>query len=267
MKDESLDYGREMNELLAEIHNKITRNSSNLSDRVEDQLTGNFFGSLRYLPFQDGLSKMLYTAQFSNEVVSSKWEEALSRLEAYELEYKFWFRHEKCEIDLLLSSSDILIGIEVKYISGLSSDDEIGTEVLDYRESRNQLLRYTVMLEQIAGNRPVYILFLAPFEMMNAVRKTLLTRYPNVQLGFMNWQDLHQQLSLIGKEKLDIGHQLIVEDLKQLLEKKELVRFRGFVSDISSQQVTSESYQFSEEVIQFNWPSIQIKGDYYEYKR
>jgi|GEM_PF-4181867 len=34
--------------MLAEIHNKISGTGSNLSDRLEDQLTGDFFGTLRY---------------------------------------------------------------------------------------------------------------------------------------------------------------------------------------------------------------------------
>lgn len=50
---------KEMRQVIAELHNKISQNGSNLSDRLEDQLTGDFFGSIRYLPFEIGLKPVL----------------------------------------------------------------------------------------------------------------------------------------------------------------------------------------------------------------
>ena len=38
--------------LIAEIYNKISKDGRNLSDRLEDQLTGDFFGTLRYMSFK-----------------------------------------------------------------------------------------------------------------------------------------------------------------------------------------------------------------------
>lgn len=43
--------------MIAEIHSKISSSGSNLSDRLEDQLTGDFFGAIGYLPFQVGLKR------------------------------------------------------------------------------------------------------------------------------------------------------------------------------------------------------------------
>ena len=40
--------------MIAEIRGKISHTSSNLTERLEDHLTGNVFGSLRYLPFSLG---------------------------------------------------------------------------------------------------------------------------------------------------------------------------------------------------------------------
>jgi hypothetical protein len=45
--------------MLAELHGKISRTGSNLHERLEDQLTGDFFGALRYIPFNDGIKKIL----------------------------------------------------------------------------------------------------------------------------------------------------------------------------------------------------------------
>ncbi|WP_179863669.1 hypothetical protein [Bacillus toyonensis] len=45
--------------MIAEIHGKISSDSSNLSERLEDKLTGDIFGSLRYLPYLKGLYQLL----------------------------------------------------------------------------------------------------------------------------------------------------------------------------------------------------------------
>ena len=40
---------------IAEIKGKISSTGSNLSDRLEDLLTSDVFGPLRYIPFDEGL--------------------------------------------------------------------------------------------------------------------------------------------------------------------------------------------------------------------
>ena len=45
--------------LIAEIKGKISNTGSNLNDRLEDNLTGNVFGTLRYISFEKGLKKIL----------------------------------------------------------------------------------------------------------------------------------------------------------------------------------------------------------------
>jgi hypothetical protein len=57
-------------QLLAEIHNKIAANGSNLTDRLEDKLTGDFFGTLRYLPFEIGMKSVLSSVRFENNKVT-----------------------------------------------------------------------------------------------------------------------------------------------------------------------------------------------------
>ncbi|MEK4246582.1 hypothetical protein MKZ20_14770 [Psychrobacillus sp. FSL K6-2684] len=43
--------------MIAEIRGKISRSGSNLTERLEDNLTGNVFGALRYLPYERGNGK------------------------------------------------------------------------------------------------------------------------------------------------------------------------------------------------------------------
>ena len=48
---------------IAEIHGKLSSSGSNISDRLEDLLTADVFGCLRYLPFEKGFQKILTRAQ------------------------------------------------------------------------------------------------------------------------------------------------------------------------------------------------------------
>ena len=43
--------------MIAEIKGKVNMQNTNLTSLREDELTGNFFGNLRYIPFAKGLKK------------------------------------------------------------------------------------------------------------------------------------------------------------------------------------------------------------------
>ena len=84
--------------MLAELHGKLSANGS-FTDRLEDQLTGDIFGALRYLPFELGMGPLLSAS-------------SLPALRAY-LErhgpqgywadrFYFWPRHPLGELDALL---------------------------------------------------------------------------------------------------------------------------------------------------------------------
>ena len=45
--------------MIAEIKGKLSSTGSNLTNRLEDDLTGNFFGNLRYMSFNKGLKLIL----------------------------------------------------------------------------------------------------------------------------------------------------------------------------------------------------------------
>lgn len=51
--------------MIVEIRNKISSSGSNLTDRLEDQLTGNVFGALRYLSSELGLRRAISKARAS----------------------------------------------------------------------------------------------------------------------------------------------------------------------------------------------------------
>jgi hypothetical protein len=253
--------------LLAEIHNKISQTGSNLSDRLEDKLTGDFFGAIRYLPFETGLNHVLSTVDVSMMNNRDKWLKYIAEMNGYILEFEFWKREEEGEIDLFLSSEEVIIGIEVKYLSGLSSEDEDGLDTIDYTESVNQLARYSRMLEKLSDGRDAYLILLAPYQMMDTVRKNMIAQpvfSPAVNLGFLSWEDILESLKTINLALLEKGEQLIIQDLQALLTKKGLTRFYGFNEDIFNQPIFKESYTFTcENNVEkhLNWPTKQIRKD------
>lgn len=54
--------------MLAEIQGKISRTGSNLTERLEDNLTGNVFGVLRYIPFSAALGEVLANGVYPKSV-------------------------------------------------------------------------------------------------------------------------------------------------------------------------------------------------------
>jgi hypothetical protein len=252
--------------MLAEIHHKIAKNGSNLSERLEDNLTSDFFGTIRYLPFELGMQEVLLTVEFDDHQLKSYWSESIYLLRDYPFRYHFWHKIGPDEIDLLLISDDLVIGIEVKLYSGLSSEDEDIDPERDYETSKNQLARYSAMMEKNFKNtKDKYLLFVAPYQTMSSVKvrmQNVSIISPDVQLGFMNWQDIHQRLdSLTSTNK---SAQLILTDLRNLLKAKELVHFHGFQSALSP-IISSNIYSFSGK---WRWKNQQImEGKYYVFNR
>lgn len=259
--------------MLADIHHKISQSGRNLSDRMEDKLTGDFFGAIRYLPFQNGLRHVLSSARFNDSYIQNDWLQFLKQTKDYEAELSFRPRHQEGEIDLIVRCSHTLIGIEGKYLSGLSSDDQEEEQVIDYKESRNQLARYSRMLKELSEGQPSYLLFLAPFDMMNAVKKSVQDRpiiSPSVSLGFLCWQDVLEALNNLDTSTLDTGRQLIVNDLQALLLKKNLTRFHGFNLTAMDETITRTAYTFQSNQLSkkanWTWPATNIKeGTHYDF--
>jgi hypothetical protein len=254
--------------MIAELHNKISSQGSNLSERLEDQLTGNFFGHIRYLPFEKGLKRVLQSVHFSNPVQKKQWEELLRSVKGYEPVFEFWPKHPEGEIDLRMQLGNIVIGIEVKYESGLSSEDEQESSIpIDFNESRNQLARYARMLNDINDGNDTFLIFLAPFSSMNAVETLINTRKqvisPGVHLGFFSWQDVLESLEEFSEIDLNVGQYMIINDLKALLCKKGFERFKGFNHKLLNTNISSEYYIFKAKGDHFHlqWSKNSIEED------
>jgi len=237
--------------LISEIKGKISQTGSNLTNRLEDKLTGDFFGAIRYLPFEDGLKGVLSQVHFARQKDIEEWNKMLSTQIGYVGKYTFWPSHPKGEIDLLIEFGNVIVGIEVKYMSGISSEDEqTQNEPMNYAESVHQLSRYSEMLEERACNRKAYLIFLAPYSIQQNVMQALDVQYqisPLVTVGFVNWEDLHTEIVQMSQRAKPGVQQLILTDTEQLLRVKRLVRYSGFTKKNTTQNIPHVPYVFYED--------------------
>lgn len=233
--------------MLAELHGKLSADGS-FSDRLEDQLTGDIFGALRYLPFELGMGPIL----------SAVRPPALAeRLEAHLLQgpwadrFHFWPRHPLGELDGLLELDGALAGIEIKYRSGLSSED--------------QLEREGAILRDLAGDgQAAFLVFVAGEDAcMDICRGVTLTS--GVPLAWVSWQKILTVFE--GISACDPFQRLILRDMTALLRRKGFDRFRGFPvqgPDVRRGEVFS--YQWNRDAFSFpSAPRIQ-GGDFYVYR-
>ncbi|MGK5508472.1 hypothetical protein [Brevibacillus formosus] len=188
----------------------------------------------------------------------------LDRTLGYSYEMEFWPKHELGEIDLRFTLENSLIGIEVKYFSGLSSEDEdpyISTE-----DSKNQLSRYSCMLSTFAEIEHKYLVFLAPQTMVTLVKTDLSHRSiiaKGVCIGFLSWEEVLEQLLQVHLEDAPLYQKLILQDIQALLKRKGFARFTGFDKGIAELDVTKEAYEYrtQEDDRSICWPTVAISEE------
>ena len=217
--------------MVEEFYGKISRSGSNLSDSSEDKLTGDFFGTLRYMDFCDGLQPILCGALRKSEKQQAESQAAIQLIEnanctniSDEEHIKFWPKHDLGELDVLLNFDNCCIGIEVKFQSGLSSDD--------------QLIREANILCDLAKDKKKILLFIAKHESCISVyRKYKNIISKDVHFVFASWEDILQSMKDIlngGKgSKYTFGQKLMIRDLVRLLTRKDFDTFLSMTNGIA----------------------------------
>ena len=195
--------------MIAEIYHKF-------STDLEDVLTGDFFGAMRYMPFNRGLNQI-----FKNYAVSEDPQvtHILSNAADDDFNFEFWKRSENglVEIDGFIPLTSVGIGIEVKYRSGLSGGDQLEKEaqVLDeWCKGKEKLL---ILIGEAEEAKAIYI--------ENKDKRV----FRDVHLAYLSWQDI-----LLGLDQVLISssyEKKMIEDLKTLLREKGFVSFEGFSID------------------------------------
>lgn len=196
--------------MIAEIYHKMSCN-------LEDEITGNFFGNMRYLPFTKGLKTIFSTAIKSDDKCVNT---IIADMNEDDFNFEFWKYSELGygEIDCYLENSGVSIGIEVKYKSNLSGE--------------NQLEREAAMLNEWSKFGEKILLFVA---MENDARNVYLRNkdkdcFKSVHLAYVTWQDILLCLDMIQTN--DIYEERVVKDLKAYLQEKGFASFGGFGSAI-----------------------------------
>ena len=227
--------------MVEEFYGKISRSGSNLSDNLEDKLTGDFFGTLRYLEFCDGLQPILCGALRISEKQQETSQTAIQLIENVnctnirdEEHIKFWPKHELGELDVLLDFDNCCIGIEVKLNSGLSSDD--------------QLIREAEILCDLAKDKEKILLFIAGHESCVSVYRAYkaVIRKQGVCFVFASWEDILQSMKdlLNGGDgsKYTSGQRLMISDLVKLLTRKGFDTFLSMTNGISNESIEKGGY-------------------------
>ena len=214
--------------MIAEIYGKISSTGSNLSDRLEDKLTGDIFGTLRYLPFDLGIGPIL-SASHSLELSEMMAENASPTYKMF-----FWPYHPDGELDVRIDLDNAIIGIEVKYQSSLSTEDEAdyssaGGEGVD-KVSVNQLSRESRIVREVAGpNKKAFLILVAgdkdcADKISDVTGRNLIE--DSVELAYISWQEI--MLMLERQQSDNPLYTCILEDMVALLRKKGFERFCGF---------------------------------------
>jgi len=259
--------------MIAEIYGKVSSTNSNLTERSEDELTGNFFGNLRYLPFDKGMRHILKSSVYPS----------LSAFDNFDAEawpnddcVFFWKREAEAEPDVLLVFDNTVIIIEVKYLSGLSSDDTIdNSEASDIRKqdekSCNQLVREGELLERIARGREKILLLLAPEAVAHKIYSDVVERkiLSSVQFGYITWQKAFDALQEIAENTSGRFERTVVDDLIKLLYKKGFEGFRTFNIIPSFVVNVAETWKFDYSAASIGFSFLvgkNVKKDeYYEF--
>lgn len=253
--------------MIAEIKGKVNKQNTNLTELREDELTGNFFGNMRYIPFTKGLKKILKNAirpvelqSMIDDIDVSYWDDKIFLWE------KIRENDNITELDVRMDFSSIIIGIEVKYQSGLSSEDKESDESISAENSFNQLSREARILRLVGADKKKLLLLLAD-DLACAETIQGIKVIEGVQLGYLSWQEVLIQLKELTE--LNNFEQLIVADIIELLEKKGFLRFSGFEMDIRDISNKDNWYfELPKKIKRFSFGSNKIVEDgYYEFER
>ncbi|RCX11229.1 hypothetical protein DFR58_1262 [Anaerobacterium chartisolvens] len=191
--------------MITEIYHK------NVDTASEDQLTGNVFGALRYLPYPMARQIII------NSVLPAATNELLEKTLPSEIcdewgrNVYFWrhYPNSNTEPDVVMELGQGAILIEVKYNSDLSGND--------------QLIREAELLLSNYPNKANFLLLLAREESAISIFNENKTNIPaEVSFGYITWQRLYNSISK------NTAGSLICDDLSALLNEKGFGGFRGF---------------------------------------
>lgn len=209
--------------LAAQLRGKLTREEESL----EDLLTSNVFGSIRYVPPEDGLIPLLSSAEEVNGTNPLKELPEIS-----DVAYDFWRRLEEencnpCEPDVLINiihanKAQTTLLVEAKYKSGKSSESDEGDKPNDQLAKEWDNL---VVLAKRNKLRP-YLLYITadmgfPREDIESSQSDYFkTRGGKMDIVWISWR----KMPIIFHD----SRYEILKDLVKVLRRQGLTFFEGF---------------------------------------
>lgn len=226
---------------IAEIRGKISSTGSNLSERMEDLLTSDVFGCMRYLPAEKALFPFLCLARSFRGNVFTIPEKTIKA------NYSFWpwikvKNRNPCEPDVVLGLETEdggvhLVLIEAKYYSGLSSEED------ELAAPNDQLARELDNLDAIScaamgwnSDLPVSsrtLLFVTlDMGLPRALLEQSLDEYKRKRrmegdIFWVSWRFLPSILEQCLAKETVPEHAIVMEDMLNLLLRKGLIMFSG----------------------------------------
>ena len=226
--------------MIADIHGKISRSGSNVSEILEDKLTGDIFGAIRYLSADTLLLPFLKRAYWVNPDTGDR--KALDLSFDEEPKINFWPRkYPGIEPDIEIcgntSSKETKLFIEVKYKSGLSSDDKTN-ELIIASKSNNQLIKQMRVLSCYGLSNEKILIYLTedgsyPHEIMDRVSRIALQdpKLSNVKLYWLSWHNITSIAKKLLSDHLSVYERRIANDIIRYCQRKGfyLYEYRHFV--------------------------------------
>lgn len=269
--------------MIAEIYGKISSNGTSLSDRLEDNLTGDFFGALRYLPFEVGFKEVLKNIKCFNEQDKNNYRDTINNIhiEYCDKEINFWPYDEEGELDVLIEFENLVAGIEVKYLSRLSSDDEVVNSFLDSETNNevsiNQLARESrIIMKHIKNTNKKGMLIFVAFESEcikicnDILNRNILEK--DIMFAMLSWQKIYDICSgILAKGNLEKRDEIILGDIAKLLKNKGFERFKSFYYEGYDKDIVFDNLSYNVQVLNkkgfdFNIDT-RVEGDkYYEFE-
>jgi len=219
----------------AQLKGKFTREEEDL----EDLLTSNVFGAIKYVTYREGLIPLLSEAERSD---GKRPLQGLSDIS--DVKYRFWpFLEEEgcnpCEPDVLISitqsnGKQILILVEAKFKSGKSSEADLSDKPSD------QLSKEWHNLECRArgNNSEPYLLYITADigfpekEINESISDYLKKGRSTIDILWLSWRKLPTIFHNSENE--------IIKDLVRVLRRQGLIFFEGF----KISQVENFNWQF-----------------------
>ncbi len=257
---------------IAEIRGKISDTGTNISERMEDLLTSDIFGCMRYLPARKALIPFLRMAcsLYGNVLTIPS--------DVIKVHYSFWpwlksAGRIPCEPDVMLGFETKenyihLILVEAKYYSGLSSEED------DQPEPNDQLARELDNLDVVSCSTLGWrtqseitsrtLLFVT--QDMGIPRDLLaqsLAEYKRKRKreGDIFWASWRLLPSILehGLEVESIPeHRAVLEDMLTLLLRKELIIFSG-IEPVTDYLTLPDFYHYTP--TRYSWPVIPVSLD------